>query len=294
MNERIHQKALLVLDGLTQLPPLPNAVRRALAMREGDRAEIDLVASLTNADRAATEEILRIANSSYFGIPRRVTGLKAAMELLGPAAFGNVALLRHAIHLFPPAEKAKVSLDRRAFWRHALMTAALAKHLAARSSSATLSPEQAFAAGLLHDVGKLALEVHAPDEYAPVIEKRRAEPATELWMHERLELGLTHAYVSATLLGRWEIDRKVRKAVEWHHAPARAEEDSASVADAALVHWCDVLAHRAFLVPNVPVPVAEPNAAALAGLSDDEAEPTERSRAELVGAEALFRDLFGE
>ena len=294
MNERIHQKALLVLDALARLPALPDAVRRSAAMRDGGKAEIDLVASLTGADRAASEEILRIANSSYFGVPRRVTTLKAAMELLGPARFGNAALLRHAIHLFPPAEDAKVSLDRRAFWRHALMTAALAKYFAEVSSATTLDPEQAFAAGLFHDVGKRALETFAPEEYAPVIEKRRADPATELWMHERLELGLTHAYVSSVVLGRWEADPKVRKAVEWHHAPARAEEDSASVADAALVHWCDVLAHRAFTAPNVPVPVAEPDAAALAGIPGDEAEQTERTRAELVGVEALFRELFGE
>ena len=294
MNTRAQQKALAVQDNLRSLPGLPPVLQRVRDLRDGDRAEIDLVCSLYRADAEASRELLRIVNSSYYGVPRTVTTVKSAVELLGADAFRSAAFLQHVFGSFPPAEGAKTVIDRGEFWRHALLTAALARFFAARSSAGTLSPEQAFRAGLSHDLGKLVLENHSPAEYAPVVEMRRADPSSELWMYERLELGLTHAYVSSTLLGRWEAEEPVRRAVEWHHAPSRAEGPDAPAA--ALLHYCDYLAHRAEPARRIaiPIPLTEPDAPAMAGLEGDEAEHLELSRAELNGASALFAELSGE
>ena len=187
-------------------PEMWTTLSRVLEDPNSGAAEVaDVVAS----DPAIAAQVLRLANSAFFGLSRHVTQLRDAISLIGFTTIRALVLQAASMRDTLPAQ---YPLDRTGIQKHALSTAQVARSIAGTSRAA-----DSFLAGLLMDVGIIVIATAKPDAYAGVIAEAAAtgEP---LYVVEERNLGFTHAAVGATLLGLWGMPYSVIDAVAHHHA----------------------------------------------------------------------------
>jgi putative nucleotidyltransferase with HDIG domain len=197
---------------LYDLPTLPTVVVEVLrVMQKPDSAAKDVERIIVN-DPAISAKILRVANSAFFGFPRKVTTIGEAVSRLG---FTNVQGMVIGLAAFDTFRTDKLNL--REFWRHSISVATAARLFARRLGCAA---DEAFTAGILHDIGKLVFVIQAEYNYQRVIELERDADMTSLAAEHSL-FQFTHPEVGAVMAERWELPPKYVDAIARHHdAPA--------------------------------------------------------------------------
>jgi putative nucleotidyltransferase with HDIG domain len=235
-----------VIRAVRDLPSLPIVVMELLEKMEHDDASSMDLSNKISQDQALAAKILRLANSSFYGMSSRVTTVPQAISILG---FGTVRALVTAASLsgafaLDPQSPFNFSL----FWKHAIATAICAKHLAPAHH---IAPDIAFIAGLLHDIGQLVLATRFPHDYASVLEKCRNNDWS-LVEAERAVFQTDHAAVGAALTQHWRFPALMQQAVASHHD---ADLDGTETL-AAIVHVANALAHALDLTadPREAVP----------------------------------------
>jgi putative nucleotidyltransferase with HDIG domain len=222
-----------VVEGIGQLPPLPAVVHQLLATIENEHADVTDISRKIGQDQALVAKVLRVANSSFYGMQGKVSSIQDAMVVLG---FRNVRTLVLAAALtsgFPKSQRAW--FDEQMFWKHSLAVALAAK---AYAGGVGINPDYAFTAGLLHDIGRLVLVTCFPDHYREVVEARGSSDEFLVTV-EGSELGFDHAAVGAALAQRWKFSSAITEAVRSHHQISSPE----TPALVALIHLADVTAH---------------------------------------------------
>jgi putative nucleotidyltransferase with HDIG domain len=226
-----------VIAQIGMLPSLPAVVLEVLESFEDEHADAVVIGRKLARDQALSAKVLRVANSSFYGLQGKVVTVRDAMVVLG---FGNVRTLVIAAGVtgsFPAL--AAGCFDMRAFWIHGIVTALCARSLAA---DAGIDPERALTAGLLHDIGRVVLATCFPDHYRRVAEYRAAHDCYPIEA-ERQVLGLDHAAVGGALTERWKFAHVIQQAVAAHHSPADPATPGCRPGLAGLVHVADVAAH---------------------------------------------------
>jgi putative nucleotidyltransferase with HDIG domain len=165
-------------------------------------------------DQAIVARVMRVANSSFFGLSGQISSIFEAVSVLG---FNNLRGLVMAAGIINALPRPEQGFDWTVFWRHSIRTAVCAKVLAKRVG---LSPETAFTTGLLHDIGKLVMGVYFPQAFAQAHESDD-ESTIEALQAERVALGMDHAALGGEVAKRWHFPPEVREAVELHHTEAR-------------------------------------------------------------------------
>lgn len=200
------------IDSLPSVPRIYQQLTHVLARTEADASD---VAEVVVQDPAMCAKLLQLVNSSFFARSRTLSDVRQAVMLLGMETVQNLALSCGA---FSAAEFSHVSglPSIESIQRHSLKTAAIAKKIAGGGAAGN----DAFMAGVLHDVGLLVLAARMPDQLAASLAlcERESIPRYEA---ERRVLGVTHAEVGAYLLGLWGLPYPVVEAVANHHEPAR-------------------------------------------------------------------------
>jgi len=235
---------------ISELPAMPQVVLEVLTLLRQESAGAEECATAIASDPTLTALTLRLANSAFYGVPGRVGSIRDAIQMLGRRTLG--ALLTTAVVSTRFKPTACEGFDFAAFWRHALATAIAAQSLA---RELTLDDEAAFTAGLLHDIGRLALAAHWPQPLSAALAQSRRDDAP-LAAVETALLGTSHSEVGALIADHWRFPAAVAQAIAYHHAPPAAAR--ASVSD--LVHVADALAHALDLHhdPDEMVPEIEP------------------------------------
>lgn len=199
LRELLADERLRALAGSVDgLPSLPRIYGDLTAALESPSCGVEQIAAVICRDPALAAKILQLVNSSFFGLPRRVTSVPEAVAYLGVTTVRSLVLSTEAMSLFRPAARA-AGLDVDALSVRAVATAAEAARLAAPEDR-----NDAFTAGLLSDVGLLLLAAKAP----------------ELLRRDEADLGFDHGGIGAYLLGLWGLPPKVVEAVAFHHDPA--------------------------------------------------------------------------
>lgn len=206
-----------VVAGRDRLRPMPQLVVKLAGYLAADAAEIsiDELARHVSSDPSATIELLRFTNGAALGLRRRVTSVSDAVALLGPrrvisllVAGAAVGSAGHLLRGWPEPLRAW-------YQRRSVLTAAGAQAFARIEG---VSPETAFLLGLLQDLGVAVLADAENGRYAKIVERYLSVPLLTLPMVERVELGYTHADVSAALLQKWELPASMIAPVLAHHA----------------------------------------------------------------------------
>ena len=231
------------------LPSLPTIVMELLATMERENVDVGDLTDKIAKDQALTAKTLRLANSSFYGMARQITTIHDAITLLGFRTVRNLATTSALIGLFNQSKDSH--FDIAPFWRHALACAICAKELAPHLH---VDPDQAYAAGLLHDIGRLVLVTQFQPQYESAM-AYRATHDCRLVEAERVELGLTHAWVGELVARQWKLPQVIELAIAGHHDASISEMPAATfvvLAADVIAHALDLSNDPFDLIPSIP------------------------------------------
>jgi len=222
-----------VVADFGQLPVLPEIAMELLDYLQ--RADVDTgrVVQMLSQDQVLAAKSLRIANSSFYGLQRKVATINDAIVVLGLRSVHALVTTAAITSQFQSIDMA--GYNQRAFWLHSVGAALCARTLGHQVGA---NPESAFTAGLIHDIGKLVLAARFPEQFASVL-AYCAQHDCLMIEAEHDVLGFDHAQIGTALAQRWNFTAEISDAVAWHHAP---EEQTASSL-AGVIHLADVMAH---------------------------------------------------
>ncbi len=232
LRDLLHDKDLLQRVGrVDTLPSLPSIYQEIVSCLQGPEPVIADVARIISCDVVMTTMVLKLANSAFFGARQTFRSAGRAVSFLGLNTIAGLVLAHSIFNEFAITEKLGLSLEE--IWHHSLKTATNARALARSEKWAPERVEEAFLAGVLHDVGKIVLATRA----APLAEPLgAANDNTMAFWHEH------HAAVGAYLLGLWGFSDSLVEAIAFHHTPSRVV--SAELGLPGLLHIADQLAHH--------------------------------------------------
>lgn len=245
-----HDKGSELLSSVTalkdDLPFSPQILTTLFAQTDEDsKASLGDIADSIAADQGLTVKVLSMANSAYYGLQSEVESPARAVSLLG---LETIRCLVLGIGVKGLAAKMKRGvLDLKKYWRHQLITAATAKHIACHVGTLPLAkdaepliPDQIFTAGMLHDFGKLLTALLRPEDWERITQLAQdeslsiAEAEDEYW-------GLEHGVVGAMALRSMNLPPSLTEPVNWHHAPTNAPDH---VLHAKILCLADAMAVR--------------------------------------------------
>jgi len=233
---------------IVQLPSLPQAVLDVMAVLGDEDASTADIADRIERDQALAARTLRIANSAFYGVPGRIGTIRNAIGILGLRTVGTLLTTAAVSAQFASATCPEFQFGM--FWRHAIATALTARGLA---QQLRMDEDSAFMAGLLHDIGRLALATQFPAETGQVLQYARDEDLPTLDAERQL-LDIDHLAVGVLIATHWHFPPAVVAAIGHHHAPGpgtvRTIVDVVHAAD-AFAHALDPSTSRDEMVPCV-------------------------------------------
>lgn len=196
------------------LPSLPHLLLKLIETCSREDATVYELAKIVAKDPSLGSKILKLVNSAYYNLPQKVHNFEQAVSLLGMEAIKNLALSASVYQVFDDMEKDSW-LNLRKYWFHSLHCAILANMIAKRITYPFC--EEAFVAGLLHDVGKLVLWQNYSEAYARVLSEVKKGEAL-IHAEDRI-LGFNHAEAGACLIEHWQLESFIADAFLYHHEP---------------------------------------------------------------------------
>lgn len=222
----------LILSQLDTLPTLSPIATRLLAISSSEDYKIDEVSRLIEADPSLTARILGLCRRADRGLGDRITTVRRAIVMLGIEAVRGAVLsvsvyelMDRTAHERDDGSAEGRPFDREGFWRHAIGVASAAELIAQTRPIKGAKPEDAFVAGLLHDLGKMILDVVLPRAYGRVIdlaERRRSNAAPV----EREIVGLDHHSAGRRVAAHWNLPEALRDVMWLHSQPPEAIPDT--------------------------------------------------------------------
>lgn len=201
-------KAEEIVKNIKNLPPLPLVVQQLMKVVGDANTSAKDVAEVLSSDQAMTSKVLRLVNSAFYGLPGKISTISRAVVILGNAAVRNLAL---AFASYDALKKIGGERIQERFWGHALTCAVGAQEMALHLKHQ--EAEEAFTAGLLHDLGHLILITFLPNEYTAVY----STVDSDFLEREEQIMGTTHTEVGSLLLKHWQIPDNLCRIVRLHH-----------------------------------------------------------------------------
>ncbi len=221
--------------GVKSVPSLSSSATELLSLTGGPQdVDVDTLAAVLEKDPELAIRVLGMAGTSLLGLHAPVASPREVCMALGARRLRNAVTAAAVIGVFP-GNVDSARFDRHGFWEHCAATGALAFVLAREAGQ---DPETAFAAGLLHDVGRIVLDVYFPRTFLAILRYRDRH---DVWIRdaEAGVMGFDHCAVGERVARRWRLPEQLVQAIAWHHQPHRQE---ASDPITGIVHVADVLA----------------------------------------------------
>ncbi len=240
----------LANDSLRQLvsrtnaaPSLPDVYWKVLAELGAADASMQRVSDLIAQDVAMSAKVLQLTSSSFFGTPQRVSDPRRAASLFDldtiRALFTSTDTFRSPFDVSETLEEQFIQ----AVVEHSLTVAQNAKAIAAAEHCEPGLVEDAYLAGMLHDLGVLVFADHLADRYSAYIHESQSQ-RTPIWTFEKSDFGVTHADVGGYLMALWALPDTIVDATIWHHSPSDSGDRSFTPLTA--VHVADALTSDRF------------------------------------------------
>lgn len=264
----------LVLREIEQLPTLPTVAAKLLALASRDDVDVREIVRLIETDPSLTAKLLAMCRKASTRTRVPITTVEMAVVMLGLEAVRALVLSVEIFEWSRRMERADDGIGREpgqgtalgaastrpggrightidvaarfsrvGFWQHSIAVACAADLIARECGAQEFRPEEAFVCGLVHDLGKLALEWVLPKSYARVTElavHHRGDACT----FERTVLGLDHSEAGVRLVERWGLPEIVRDAIGMHHAPFATAPENGGAKMARVVGIADALCRR--------------------------------------------------
>jgi len=286
-----------VLDALGlvgDLPTLPTVALEVTRLLDDPSSTPRQITEVIKADQAITSKILKLVNSPYYGIRGGVTTVEKAISFLG---YNTIFQLLIGVSVLEFSRiGGSQGLDVREFWKHSLGVAVASEVIGVRAG--LKEPRELFAAGLLHDLGKLALAKIAKKKFEEAIARARKD-GIPLRDAER-EMGLpTHDKVGGALAEKWRIPMALRAAIAQHHQSyelrmqsvaklLQPQVDVVVLADAICRRW-EIGDSGDQVIPEIDAALVD-----RLGLTMTSLDQVKGEIARLVEKSKVFLDLLGE
>ncbi|KAF0202690.1 MAG: metal dependent [Gallionellaceae bacterium] len=278
-----------LVQGVGGLVTLPDVFIRINQLVENPNSTISEIAKTIGQDPSFTVRLLRVANSSFYGLSSSIDTVSKAVSVIGTSQIRSLALATSVASSFDGLPNTLVSMEH--FWRHSLYCALVARILAKQVRRC--DPDAVFTAALLHDIGELVifnrLPQQAKDALLLVLDSADELP---IYQAERQIMGFDHAQVGGELSRQWKLPPMLEECIEFHHDIQSAQRFPREV---TLVHIANILALMAeihTLDPDDVSPI-DPQAWEAVGLKSDEVSEVieatvAEAQEEIADAEKLF------
>jgi HD-like signal output (HDOD) protein len=199
-----------------RLPPFPQVAIRVLQLANNENVQLHQLSDLISTDPGFASEVLMVANSPLYAPRYPATGIMQAIAVLGANQLQGMCLL---VGVRTYLGKSLSHPAMRGLWRHNLACALISQQLAA---AGFMDRDLAYTAGILHDVGRFALGVIRPKEYAALLETHRG-CAESILEAERELFGWDHCQTGRKLIADWKLPSDLDAIVSEHHLPRRPD-----------------------------------------------------------------------
>jgi len=206
-----------ILRSIKELPPMQNVIHKAREIIENPNSSLKDVGMIIEVDQALTINVLKMANSAFYRRVEKTTSIQNAAVVLGIKTIGEVITLACTSSVLNNTLKGyDISAD--SMWRHSLSVAFGSKIIASKKSPALAN--DAFIAGLIHDVGKLILDKYILERKEAFREFLSKELET-YYKAEKMILGFNHAEIAEQVCKNWNFPKHINIAIKYHHHPSR-------------------------------------------------------------------------
>jgi putative nucleotidyltransferase with HDIG domain len=217
MERTQEELRLLIRNEIEQgdnLPSFSSAGQKALSLIKVENIGIPELSKTILHDPGMTAAILRVVNSTFYGLQRNITKVPEAISYIGLSETKHIIYVAFARSLFGVGLSGKS-------WRHSVATAFIAEGIAKFSS---LDIEEAYICGLLHDIGKTFLQSRIAPRYYSIMAALENVEKAEVVDSERRVFGYDHAAIGEMLLRRWNFADRFAQAVGMHHTPDQPDQ----------------------------------------------------------------------
>ena len=223
-----------ILKSMTDLPPMSQTVHKVFKIMSDPNSSFKELAKILETDAAIAAKVLKMANSSYYGLSGNVSSIQHASVVLGHETLGNLMTMAGTSGLLDDRLKG-YGLEPGDLWRHSMAVAFGAKIIAKKKSPALA--DDAFAAGLIHDVGKLILDPYV-FERKEAFQEFLAGDQQGFLDAEREILGFDHSEIASEVCKSWHIPEALSISIRYHHYPSESQGSEL----AYIVHIADWVA----------------------------------------------------
>ena len=199
-----------------RLPPFPQVAVRVLQLVTNENVQLHELCDLISSDAVFASEVLTVANSALFAPRYPATSILQAIAVLGADTLQGMCITV-GVRAYLGKQLSKPAM--RVLWRHSLACGLIAQKLAA---GGLVDEYTAYTAGILHDIGRIALTVIQPKDYPAMLQSHRG-PATSILECERALFGWDHCEAGQHLVADWHLPAEFEEVVLGHHAPRRTD-----------------------------------------------------------------------
>ncbi len=223
-----------ILQTAKDIPPMPQTTLRAHEIIKDPNASFEDLARVMEMDQAIATRVLRMANSPYYGLSGKVSSIKHASTILGLKVLEELVVMAWSTKALGHRMEG-YELETGDLWKHSLAVAFGSKIIAALKNPGIAN--DAFSAGLIHDVGKLVLDPYVL-ERKDLFTTFLAGGKESFLSAEKEILGFDHGEMAAELCTNWHVPQDLATAIRHHHCPAASNGSQL----AYIVHMADIIA----------------------------------------------------
>lgn len=204
-----------IVQATGDLPTMPHVANLVMEKLSDPNATPRDLHKIISQDQALAARVLKISNSPFYGCARTVTNLTDALVVMGFDSIRSL-VVASAMHDFFK----KFGLAEKLLWEHSIACGAIAKLVARRVKYSKI--EEAFLAGLLHDIGKVVLNLKMPDQMLEIVQHVYNDPTKSFAAIEEKVWGFNHAQVGMLIARKWNFTDTIEESIGYHHNPEKS------------------------------------------------------------------------
>lgn len=237
-------KRLNLIKDLPTLPVIALEINRMLA---NDRTSVDLLSQIIEKDQAIVSKLLKLVNSSFFGVRSKVATVQEAVVRLGFNSVRNVVVSVSVFETLTLEDSEGIDFNLEDFWAHSVAVAMTSRYLSEQTG--IQDPDDCFVAGLLHDIGLIIIARFFPDILAKILRQVK-EQNVSIYDAEKEIMPIRHNKIGELIARKWQLPPAMCDTLKYHHTPNKGAVNPELL---TVVHLGDAIVRRFFITSINPV-----------------------------------------